>query len=180
MRTKVHFLSFDEVLSTLRTLGFDVQPVPEVANQFLVGKYGAGAILAHAAEPTGAEKKVPQVAVRWRERPGYLLGGEVATLLDRGYQKFWKSSRIEVPATADSLKSCGRSSASLACTTSPWAQPAIVTCTTASKAAICRWRNGQYRRGNSLPRPSWREKRKTPISPLPRFSRKTFMRRRVS
>jgi hypothetical protein len=108
MRTKVHFLNFEEVLSTLRTLGFDVQPVPEVANQFLVGKYGAAAILAHAAEPTGEEKKVPQVAVRWRERPGYLLGGEVATLLDRGYQKFWKSSRIEVPATADSLQAVHR------------------------------------------------------------------------
>ena len=46
MRTKVHFLNFDEVLSTLRTLGFDVQRVPGVANQILVRKYGAGAILA--------------------------------------------------------------------------------------------------------------------------------------
>jgi hypothetical protein len=108
MRTKVHFLNFDEVLSALRTLGFDVQPVPEVANQFLVRKYGAGAILAHAAEPTGAEKKVPQIAVRWRERPGYLLAGEVATLLDRGHQKFWKSTRLELPATADSLQAVHR------------------------------------------------------------------------
>ena len=82
MRTKVHFLSFDEVLSALRTLGFDVQLVPEVANQFVVRKYGAGAILAHAAEPKAAENKVPQIGVRWRERPGYMVGGEVATLLD--------------------------------------------------------------------------------------------------
>ena len=37
-----------------------------------------------------------------------MLGGEVATLLDRGYQKFWKSSRLEVPATADSLKAVHR------------------------------------------------------------------------
>ncbi len=61
MRTKVHFLSFDEVLSTLRTLGFDVQPVPAVANQFLVRKYGAGAILAPAAEPAGAERSFPKL-----------------------------------------------------------------------------------------------------------------------
>jgi hypothetical protein len=108
MRTKVHFLSFDEVLSTLRTLGFDVELVPGVANQFLVRKYGAGAILAPSAEPTGADKKLPQVAVRWRERPGYLVGGEVATLLDRGYQKFWKSTRLELPATADSLQAVHR------------------------------------------------------------------------
>ena len=51
MRTKVHFLNFDEVLSALRTLGFDVQPVPGVANQMLVRKYGAGAILIRAGEP---------------------------------------------------------------------------------------------------------------------------------
>jgi hypothetical protein len=108
MRTKVHFLSFDEVLSTLRTLGFDVQPVPAVANQFLVRKYGAGAILAPSAEPAGAGKKLPQIAVRWRERPGFLLGGDVATLLDRGFQKFWKSTRLEVPATAESLQAVHR------------------------------------------------------------------------
>ena len=42
------------------------------------------------------------------ERPGYLVGGEVATLLDRGFQKFWKSSRLEVPATADSLQAVHR------------------------------------------------------------------------
>jgi hypothetical protein len=108
MRTKVHFLSFDDVLSTLRTLGFDVQAVPAVANQFLVRKYGAGAVLAPAAELLGAEKKLPHVGVRWRERPGHLLSGEVATLLDRGHQKFWKSARLEVPVTADSLQAVHR------------------------------------------------------------------------
>jgi hypothetical protein len=108
MRTKVHFLNFDEVLSTLRTLGFDVQQPPGVANQILVRKYGAGAILAHAAEPTAANKKVPHIAVTWVERPGYLVGGEVGTLLDRGFQKFWKSSRLEVPATAESLQAVHR------------------------------------------------------------------------
>jgi hypothetical protein len=104
MRTKVHFLNFDEVFSALRTLAFDVQQAPGVANQVLVRKYGAGAILAPAEEPTRLEKKLPHIAVTWKERPGYLVGGEVATLLDRGHQKFWKSSRVELPATADSLR----------------------------------------------------------------------------
>jgi hypothetical protein len=108
MRTKVHFLNFDEVLSSLRTLGFDVQGVPGVANQVLVRKYGAGAILIRAGEPDQAEKKVPHMGVVWRERPGYMVGGEVATLLDRGFQKFWKSSRLEVPATAESLQAVHR------------------------------------------------------------------------
>jgi hypothetical protein len=108
MRTKVHFLNFDEVLSALRTLAFDVQQAPGVANQVLVRKYGAGAILASAGEPTRLEKKLPHIAVTWKERPGFLVGGEVATLLDRGHQKFWKSSRVELPATADSLRAVHR------------------------------------------------------------------------
>jgi hypothetical protein len=108
MRTKVHFLSFDEILSALRTLQFDVQNVPGVANQVLVSKYGAGAILIHAPEPEGSAKKLPQIAVRWRERPGYMVCGEVATLLDRGFQKFWKTSKLELPATAASLQAVHR------------------------------------------------------------------------
>ena len=106
MRTKVHFLNFDEIQTTLRTLGFDVQGVPGVANQIFARKYGAGAVLAHDTNPQ--DKKLPQIAVRWRERPGFVVGGEVATLLDKGYQKFWKSSKLELPATADSLKAVHR------------------------------------------------------------------------
>jgi hypothetical protein len=108
MRTKVHFLNFEQVLSTLRSLGFDVDPVSGVANQVQVRKYGAGAILARAGEPSGADKKLPQIAVWWRERPGYLVGGEVATLLDRGFQKFWRTNRLELPATAESLQAVHR------------------------------------------------------------------------
>jgi hypothetical protein len=108
MRTKVHFLTFDEVFNSLRTLGFDVQGVPEVANQFLVSKYGAGAVLAKATDPEEVEKKLPHTAVWWRHRPGHLVSGEVATLLDRGHQKFWKTNRLELPATADSLQAVHR------------------------------------------------------------------------
>jgi hypothetical protein len=105
MRTKVHFLSFDQVLTALRTLAFDVQQAPGVANQILVSKYGAGAILAQAAP---GDNKLPHVDVTWVHRPGFLVCGEVATLLDRGHQKFWKTSRLEVPATADSLQAVHR------------------------------------------------------------------------
>ena len=108
MRTKVHFLNFEQVLATLRSSGFDVEAVPGVANQVLVRKYGAAAILARAGESSGVDKKLPHTAVWWRERPGYLLGGEVATLLDRGFQKFWKTRRLEVPAIAESLQAVHR------------------------------------------------------------------------
>jgi hypothetical protein len=108
MRTKLQFLSFEEIPASLRTLEFDVREVPGVANQVLVRKYGAGAILIHAPEPEGGKKNFPQMAVRWRERPGYVVGGEVAILLDRGFQKFWKNSKVEVPATAASLQAVHR------------------------------------------------------------------------
>jgi len=36
--------------------------------------------------------------------PGWVLNGEISTLLDRGYQKFLKTSRLEIPATADKLR----------------------------------------------------------------------------
>jgi hypothetical protein len=108
MRTKVHFLNFEQVLASLRSLGFDVTQVSGVANQVLIRKYGAGAILAQAAEPSGADKKIPHIAVTWKERPGYLVAGEVAILLDRGFQKFWNIKRLEVPATAESLQAVHR------------------------------------------------------------------------
>jgi hypothetical protein len=115
MRTKVEFLSFEEVLNILAGQHFDVREVPEVANQELanqgaanrvfVQKYGAGAVLARRPN---RPQKAPVCSSAWVERPGFLVGGEVATLLDRGYQKFWKTARLEVPATAGSLKAVHR------------------------------------------------------------------------
>jgi hypothetical protein len=108
MRTKLHFLSFEEILSALRTLEFDVENVPGVANQVLVRKYGAGAVLIHATDFEAPKKATQQSAVKWRERPGYIVGGAVAFLLDRGFQKFWKTPKLEVPATAASLQAVHR------------------------------------------------------------------------
>jgi hypothetical protein len=46
-------------------------------------------------------------------KPGWLLGGEIARLVDRGYQKFVKTSRLEVPATADMLRALHKFEAEL-------------------------------------------------------------------
>ena len=113
MRTKVQFISFEEIISSLRSLEFDVEELPRVANQaagecILVKKYGAGAILGRQTKLDKSKKALPQHAAVWIHHPGFLVCGEVAVLLDRGYQKFWKTSRLEVPATADSLKAVHR------------------------------------------------------------------------
>ena len=59
-----------------------------------VSKYGAGAVL--IARKDGGTGFVVG--------PGALAGGEVARLLDRGYQKFIKTSKYEIPATAGQLQ----------------------------------------------------------------------------
>lgn len=61
----------------------------------LVSKHGVGAVLV-----PGPSKNEP---VAFAVHPGALIRGEVARLLDRGYQKFIKTSQYELPATAAQL-----------------------------------------------------------------------------
>lgn len=98
MAKKTPQRSFNDVLSLLGSQKFDVAPAQEGAkrtpNAFQVRKYGCAAEIAAAKDGT----------VLLLARPGWLLGGEIARLLDRGYQKFLKTSRLEIPATADILR----------------------------------------------------------------------------
>jgi hypothetical protein len=90
--------SFNDVLSMLGSQRFDVAPAQEGAkrtpNAFQVRKYGCAAEIAAASDGS----------VQILSRPGWLLGGEISRLLDRGYQKFLKTSKLEIPATADHLR----------------------------------------------------------------------------
>jgi hypothetical protein len=95
MAIKVNHPTFDQILSDLRSHKFDVSDVQSVANEVLVEKNGVGARLKKS--PDG--KKAFLTA-----NPGFLLGGEISRLLDRGNQKFLKTSKLEVPATADHLR----------------------------------------------------------------------------
>ena len=113
MRTKVEFISFEQIISSLLALQFDVKELPGVANQdgsqcIFARKYGAGAILGRRPKTSGSKQTVPQHAAVWIHHPGFLVLGEIGVLLDRGYQKFWKIPTLELPATADSLKAVHR------------------------------------------------------------------------
>jgi hypothetical protein len=92
--------SFDEVLSVLGNEKFDVAPAQEGANRAAgavrVSKYGCAAEI--GPSPTA------DAPARLLAKPGWLLGGEIARLTDRGYQKFLKTSKLEIPATADILR----------------------------------------------------------------------------
>ncbi|HTU51573.1 MAG TPA: hypothetical protein VMF56_13335 [Acidobacteriaceae bacterium] len=85
--------TFESALTYLRSHQFDVADVPGVANQVQVRKYGCGAVLA----------KTPNSGAAYVTRPGCLIGGEISLLVDRGYQKFLRTSKIEVAATAAHL-----------------------------------------------------------------------------
>ena len=86
--------TFDQVLETLRAQGFEVATSSAVPGGMLVSKYGVGAVIV-----AGDGESPATLAVA----PGALVRGEVARLLDRGYQKFIKTSQYELPATAAQL-----------------------------------------------------------------------------
>src|SRR5580698_7725952 len=98
MAKKTQQRSFNDVLSVLGSQRFDVAPAQEGAKRtpgaLKVSKYGCAAEIADAGNST----------VMILSRPGYVLGGEISRLLDRGYQKFLKTSHLEIPATADHLR----------------------------------------------------------------------------
>lgn len=95
MPKKVAPRSYDEILTQLRSSQFDVQPVPGVANQMQVSKYGAAAVISAGPNGKGAALVT---------KPGLVFNGEIAHLLDRGFQKFFRTSHFELPATADRLR----------------------------------------------------------------------------
>src|ERR1700734_2678567 len=95
MPIKVKHLTFDQIVTDLRAHKFDVRDLPGVANEVLVEKNSVGAKLKKSADGKTASLTA---------NPGFLLGGEISRLLDRGNQKFLKTSKLEVPATADALR----------------------------------------------------------------------------
>jgi hypothetical protein len=86
--------TLDQALEILRAHSFDVAPYPAVAKGMLVSKHHAAAVLVPG----------PDQSVTFAVHPGVLVRGEVARLLDRGYQKFIRTSKYELPATAGQLQ----------------------------------------------------------------------------
>jgi hypothetical protein len=94
--------TFTEALATLAGHQFDVSSARDgsgtASKAFQVRKYGCAAEI--AAAPDGTTLVLA--------RPGWLLGGQISRLLDRGYQKFLKTAKLEIPATADHLRDIHR------------------------------------------------------------------------
>jgi hypothetical protein len=100
MKRKSGHPSFDQTLELLRAHGFDVAPFAGVEGGALVTKHGVGAVLA----PAPASQNVEEGTVAFYVHPGVMVRGAVSRLLDRGYQKFIKTSQYELPASASQLQ----------------------------------------------------------------------------
>lgn len=98
MAKKITPRTFSDALATLAGHQFDVSSARDGSGSpskaFQVRKYGCAAEIATA--PDGGTLVLA--------RPGWLLGGQIARLVDRGYQKFLKTPKLEIPATADHLR----------------------------------------------------------------------------
>jgi hypothetical protein len=100
MKRKSKHPNFDQTLDLLRTQGFEVTPDASVAGGMLVTRHGAGAVLV----PVPPSKDPAAAYAAFAVHPGILIRGEIARLFDRGYQKFLKSSKFEIPASAHQLQ----------------------------------------------------------------------------
>ena len=86
--------TYEEALAWLRENGFDITDAPGTSNRVFLRKYTVSAAI----------ERTPDDSVKIFAYPGYLIGSEISKLVNRGYQQFLKTSKNEVPATADQLK----------------------------------------------------------------------------
>jgi hypothetical protein len=94
MTKAIEARTYDEALSWLREHGFDVTEAPGTNGRVFLRKYNVSAAI----------QKTPEDGVKVFAYPGYLVGSEISKLVNRGYQQFLKSSKTEIPATAEHLR----------------------------------------------------------------------------
>jgi hypothetical protein len=86
--------TYEDAVSWLRDHGFEILDAPGTKDRVFLKKLNCSAAI----------EKAPDGGVRLFAKPGYLIGGEISRLIDKGYQKFLKTTKAEIPATADHLK----------------------------------------------------------------------------
>jgi hypothetical protein len=99
MSQKIRRPSFEQILGALRAHSFAVEPNAGVSGGMRVSKNGVAAVLVQGSANGCSGSGGACLAVK----PGLVVRGEIARLLDRGYQKFIRTSQFELPATAAQL-----------------------------------------------------------------------------
>jgi hypothetical protein len=94
MSNPIETRTYEEALAWLREHGFDLTDAPGTNGRVFLRKYNVSAAIQKTADD----------GVKIFAYPGYLIGSEISKLVNRGYQQFLKTSKSEIPATADHLK----------------------------------------------------------------------------
>ena len=94
MAKTVEERTYEEALAWLRDHGFDTTDAPGTNARVFLRKYNVSAAIQKGNDDT----------VKIFAYPGYLIGSEISKLINRGYQQFLKTSKTEIPASADHLK----------------------------------------------------------------------------
>ena len=103
-RKKPTPVTFEGELEDARNQGFTVEIQPDSPSHVRLAKHGCAAVIGREG-PAG---------IRFQEKPGVVVHGEIARLVDRGYQKFLitRDGR-DHPAQADQLKALHQFNAEL-------------------------------------------------------------------
>jgi len=94
MAAKVEQRTYEDAVQWLRDHGFDLIEAPGTPGRVFLKKYNVSAAI----------QKDGDDGVKIFAYPGYLIGGEISKLINRGYQQVLKTSKTEIAATADHLK----------------------------------------------------------------------------
>jgi hypothetical protein len=94
MAKTIETRTYEEALAWLREHGFDLTDAPGTTARVFLRKNNVSAAI----------QKTPEDGVKIFAYPGCLVGSEISKLVNRGYQQFLKTSKNEIPATADHLK----------------------------------------------------------------------------
>jgi hypothetical protein len=94
MSKTIEARTYEEAVAWVREHGFDVTEAPGTNDRVFLRKYNVSAAI----------QKAPGDTVKIFAYPGCLVGSEISKLVNRGYQQFLKTSKNEIPATADHLK----------------------------------------------------------------------------
>ena len=94
MTAKVEQRTYEDAVAWLKEHGFDLIEAPGTQTRVFLKKYSCSAAI----------QKTEDGGAKIFAYPGYMIGSEISKLVNKGYQQFLKTSKTEVPATADHLK----------------------------------------------------------------------------
>ena len=85
---------YEDAIAWLRDHGFDLIEAPGAQTRVFLKKYKCSAAI----------QKTDAGGAKIFAYPGYMIGSEISKLVNRGYQQFLKTTKTELPASADHLK----------------------------------------------------------------------------